>query len=216
MCFGWKPNARRPERVGERRRIERFLEQVARKAPRRRWIQMGGVSVGVIAGMGAWFEWSVLAGLAVCAFSMGVAGIWTRWCGEVLRTGALQWSHRDRGVIEIELLGGGRTWRRDLRRVAAVSSGVADDGWRSLEVTMVTAVFPVRWLKAWGFDIRGCNPWTRGVYRMVYGAQWGLWVLVAKAGRQGPPRFRQRPCVKASHRMGAWMDVVTGLAEGLR
>ena len=142
--------------------------------------------------------------------------MWARWCGEVLRTGGLQWSHRDRGVIEIELLGDGRSWRRDLRGVAAVSSAIANEEWRSLEVMMVTAAFPVRWLKAWGFSIQGCNPWTRGVYRMVYGAQWALWRLGAMAGRRKAPRFRRRPCVRASHRMGAWMDVVRALPEGLR
>ena len=203
--------------MGERRRIERFLERVGRHAPRRRWIRLGGVVVGASAGVGAWLEWHVLAGVAIGALVMAVAGMWARWCGEVLRTGALQWWHRDRGVIEIELLGGGRTWRRDLRRVAAVSSAIVNEEWRSLEVMMVTAVFPVRWLKAWGFDIRGCNPWTRGVYRMVYGAQWAVWSLGAKAGRRrGPARFRLRPCVRASHRMGAWMDVVRALPDGLR
>ena len=94
--------------MGESRRIERFFEQVARKGPRRRRIQAGGLLLGVVGGAGAWLEWNVLAGLTVCALSMGVAGMWTRWCGEVLRTGALRWAHRDRGVIEIELLGGGR------------------------------------------------------------------------------------------------------------
>ena len=200
----------------ERRRMEGFLAQAAKQAPRRRAIQAGGVLVGMIGGAVAWFEWSVLAGLSVCAVSMGLAGMWARWCGEVLRTGALQWSHRDRGVIEIELLGSGRTWRRDLRRVAAASTGLVDEGWRSLEVMMVTAVFPVRWLRAWGFSLHGCDPWTRGVYRMVYGARWALWVLGAKAGRRGRPRYRRRPCVRASHRMGAWMDVVRALPEGLR
>ena len=175
--------------------------------------------MGLIGGIGAWIEWSLFAGASVCTVctvSMGLAWMWSRRCGEVLRTGGLRWSHRERGVIEIELLGGGRTWRRDLRRVAAASASVRNDGWRSLEIMMVTAVFPGRWLKAWGFEIRSCNPWTRGVYRMLYGAQWGLWSLNAKAGREMRPRFRTRPCVSARHRMGAWMDVVNGLPEGFR
>lgn len=172
--------------------------------------------VGLVGGIAGWVEWSLFAGASVCAVSMGLAGMWSRRCGEVLRTGGLQWSHRDRGVIEIELLGGGRTWRRDLRRVAAASAAVRNDGWRSLEVMMVTAVFPVRWLKAWGFEIRSCTPWTRGVYRMLYGTQWALWSVSARVGREMAPRLRRRPCVSARHRMGAWMDVVNGLPEGLR
>ena len=203
-------------RVGEKGRLGLFYAQVLEGRPKRKWVMGGSVVVGLVGGVAAWVGWNLLAGASVCAASMGLAAMWVRRCGEVLRTGGLQWSHRDRGVIEIELLGGGRTWRRDLRRVAAASGAIGDEDWRSLEVRMVTAVFPVRWLKAWGFEIGSCTPWTRGVYRMVYGMEWALWALSAKVGGVIRPRFRGRPCVSARHRMGAWMDVVRGLPEGLR
>lgn len=210
------PSARPRRHVGERGRLGRFYAQVNQSRPKRKWIFAGGIALGLIGGIAAWVEWTLLAGASVCAVSMGMAGMWSRRCGEILRTGGLRWSHRERGVIEIELLGGGRTWRRDLRRVAAASEAVGNDRWRSLEVMMVTAVFPVRWLKSWGFEIRSCSPWTRGVYRMAYGAQWAVWSLSAKVGWAIRPRLRRRACVSAHHRMGQWMDVVRGLPEGLR
>lgn len=216
MCFERKRSERRHRNVGERERLRRFYAQVQGAGPKRNWIMGGGVVLGLVGGIAGWVEWSLFAGSSVCAVSMGLARMWSNRCGEVLRTGGLRWSHRARGVIEIELLGGARTWRRDLRRVAAASGSVGDDGWRSLEVMMVTAVFPVQWLKSWGFEIRSCTPWTRGVYRMLYGTQWALWSLNAKVGRTMRSRFRRRPCVSARHRMGAWMDVVRGLPEGLR
>ena len=202
--------------MGEREGLRRFYARVAAARPKRKWIMGGGAVLGLIGGIAGWVEWSLFAGASVCAVSMGLARMWSRRCGEVLRTGGLRWSHRDRGVIEIELLDGGRTWRRDLRMVAAASGSVGNEGWRSLEVMMVTAVFPVRWLKAWGFEIRSCTPWTRGVYRMLYGTQWAVWSLNARIGREIRPRFRRRACVSAHHGMGAWMDVIRGLPEGLR
>ena len=100
--------------------------------------------------------------------------------------------------------------------VAEVSRRFEDDGWRSFEVEMVTAVFPVRWLRAWGFEIADCAPLVERVYRAVYGVKWTTWWLAALILRSPRPRHRKRACVRARHRMGPWMDVVAALPDGLR
>lgn len=196
--------------------MEGLYRRAMRGRPvRSRW--MGGglvaaVGLGVAGAMGGAMPLgAILGGLVMVG-----AGAWGKRCGEVVRTGGLRWTHRARGVIEVELLGGGRTWRKDLREVAARSLALEWRGWRSLKVRMVTAVFPVSWLRHWGFEIRGCGRWTRWGYRAVYGVEWLGWCVAAglRGGRR--PRFRRRACVEAMHRMGTWMEVVRGLPAGLR
>lgn len=196
--------------------IREFYGHAARARPRRQWARVAGLMVG-LAGGGALVLWGKeLAAMVCVAAAVGVPALWSGRCVEVLRTGGLRWTHRERGLIEIELLGGGRSWRRDLREVASASLGLDDGEWRSLRVTMVTAVFPVRWLRNWGFEVRACGWGTRGAYRLGYLAQWLVWRMGAVIGEEDRPRYRRRGCVRATHRMGAWMEVVWALPAGLR
>ena len=198
------------------RKVRSFYEHVARGRPMRQWTRAAGLMVGA-AGGGGLVLWGVdLGAVAFGALAVGVPALWSRASAEVLRTGGLRWTHRARGSIEIELLGGGSDWRRDLREVAEVSLDLQDREWRSLRVTMTTAVFPVRWLRSWGFEIRGCGWGTRGAYRLAYVAQWLAWRLDAVLRGVDRPRLRRRACVRATHRMGAWMEVVGALPAGLR
>ena len=111
---------------------------------------------------------------------------------------------------------GGYSWRRDLKEVAAASIRADGDRWRSYEVEMVTAVFPVRWLRAWGFEISDCGPLVERVYSAIYRVKWIGWWLAACMRSSPRPRYRKRSCVRARHRMGPWMDIVAALPDGLR
>ena len=196
--------------------LSAFYRRVGTGHPRRHRIRGVGFALG-------WAGWSVLwvvAGAAWGAgFVLGVAVIavaLSRLRREVFRTGGLRWLHRGNGAIEVELLAGGDCWRRDLIDVASVSLAFEDRDWRSFEVQMVTAVFPARWLQAWGFEVAHCSPWVGFFYRFVYCAIWMRWCLTSWMSGSPRPRFRRRSCVEARHRMGRWMDVVISLPPGLR
>ena len=202
-------------------RIERFVRVVGSRRPRRHWMRVGAMVV--IAGLGCslpvGFEvlevWPlvvvIVAGVVVWWVQGTVDGL-----GEVITLGGLRWGHRGKGVIEVELLGGGRSWREDLRRLAVQLLMVGDDGWRSYEVVIVTAVFPARWMCRWGFDVRLCGAWRAWAYRLVYWISWRLWSREARRRGERAPRWRERRCVEGRHRMGPWMDVVRALPAGLR
>ena len=196
--------------------MEGLYRRVAAGRPQRgRWIGAGlvaGVGLGVALGVaGAMPLGVILGGLVMVA-----PGVWGKRGGEVVRTGALRWTHRGVALIEIELVGGGRSWRADLRHVASSSLALDWQEWRMLKVVMVTAVFPVSWLRFWGFEIRDCGRGTKMGYRLLYAVEWlGWWMQAVARGERGP-RLRRRACVEARHRMGSWMEVVEGLAVGLR
>ena len=175
---------------------------------------------GCVLGLGGSFVLWVVVGTSWSAvFALGAAAAVLAWCrqrSEVLRTGGLRWYHRRRGVVEVELLGGGHSWRRDLVDVAALSLRFEDRSWRSLEVEMVTAVFPASWLRAWGFEMAECGSGVEVFYRFVYRVFWVRWWIASRMGRSRCPRLRKRSCVEARHRMGPWMDTVASLPASLR
>ena len=198
------------------RDVVRFYKRVLGSRPVRR--KVGAVVLVVGVGVGAFVGDGAGRGAGIVVWLMVVAAlvVWDARCGEVLKTGGLRWTHRDRGWVEIELLGGGRTWRRDLREVAARLLEMEWSEWRLLKVMMVTAVFPVRWLRCWGFEIRDCGRGTQLGYRVVYGGKWLEWWLGSVLRGQERPRWRRRVCVRATHSMGRWMEVVSQLPKGLR
>ena len=197
-------------------RVERFYRHVLEARPRRRRVMVLLYLSGLVLGAGVTVVVAPSAAVMAMMVVVGVMAVWEARCGEVLRTGGLRWTHRDRGVIEIELLGGGRTWRRDLREVSVRSLELEWREWRALKVTMVTAVFPVRWLRFWGFEIRDCGREMQLGYRVVYWAKWLEWRLGSVVRGQDRPRLRRRGCVVATHGMGRWMEVVSELPDGLR
>ena len=168
--------------------------------------------MGVVLAMGGVMPLGAIVGGLV----MVGAGAWGKRCEEVVRTGGLRWTHRGMDMLEIELLGDGRSWRSDLRGVAERSLALDWQGWRSLKVRMVTAVFPVRWLLFWGFEIGDCDWATKVGYRLMYAIAWLGWCVEAVIKGQRRPRFRRRTCVEATHSLGAWMEVIDGLPVGLR
>ena len=210
----------------ELERVERFMRVVRSRAPRRHWLRVGGMVVVV----GLASSWMVV-GLRLETWLVFVAGgalvfllvllvllgkVAADRAGEVLTLGALRWSHRGKGLIEVELLGGGKTWREDLRRMAVHLLAVSDEGWRGNEVVIVTAVFPAAWMRRWGFDVQPCGKvWAVG-YEAVYRAHWWRWVRKARRDDEREPRRRKRQWVVGRHRMGPWMDVVRALPAGLR
>ena len=176
----------------------------------------GGLVVGVGLGAALAMGGAMPLGMILGGLVVVVGGAWGKRCGEVVRTGGLRWTHRGMDLLEIELLGDGRSWRSDLRGVAESSLALDWQGWRSLQVIMVTAVFPVRWLRCWGFEIRDCDRATKVGYRLIYAIEWLGWSMKAVLKGQRRPRFRRRTCVEATHGMGAWMEVIDGLPLGLR
>ena len=196
--------------------LSAFYRRVETAYPRRHRFR----SVGFAFGWVGWFVlWVVTSATWAAVFALGVAAVavaLSRHRREVFRTGSLRWLHRRRGAVEVELLGGGGSWRRDLIDVATVSLGFEDRGWRSFDVEIVTAVFPARWLRGWGFEIAHCSHGVETLYRFVYGVIWMRWWFVSWLNGSPRPRFRRRSCVVARHRLGQWMDVVRSLPPGLR
>ncbi len=197
-------------------RLEAFYRRVETRSPQHLRVSLVVLGCGVFIGLVLCAKGEVLAGCAVMGGAGLVGRVAVRWSGEWLRTGALRWSHKARGEIEIELLEGGVGWRRDLEAVARQSVVLGDTGWRELRVVMVTAVFPQPWLRQWGFEVTPCTAATRREYASLYRLTWWRWWLQARARGRKPPRYRGRPCVVARHTMGAWMDVVLALGPGLR
>ena len=204
----------------ELERIERFMRLVGSRAPRRHWLRWGGMVL--FAGL----VWSwLIVGLRLDTWLVVVAGgLGVLWlvkvavdrAEETLTLGALKWSHRRKGLIEVELLGGGRTWRKDLRRMAVRLLAASDEGWRENEVMIVTAVFPAAWMRRWGFEVRPCGKVRAKVFGAVYRAHRWAWARNARRKGEQEPRRRKRSCVVGRHRMGPWMDVVRVLPAGLR
>ena len=197
-------------------RLARFYVRVGTRRPRRNLIRSAGCVVASTGGTVLWIVADASSGVVFGLVAVAAAFALIRWRCETLRCGGLRWFHRGCGAIEVELVGGGYSWRRDLKEVAAASFRAGDDRWRSYEVEMVTAVFPVRWLRAWGFEISDCGPLLERVYSAVYGVNWIGWWLAACMRSAPRPRYRKRSCVRARHRMGPWMDVVAALPDGLR
>ena len=196
--------------------VERFYKCVLGSRPMRRKVEAVGLMVAVSLGGFVGAAVGRGAGILVCVMVVAAIAVWEARSGEVLKTGGLRWTHRGRGWVEIELLGGARTWRQDLREVAARSLELEWREWRSVQVMMVTAVFPVRWLRGWGFEIQDCGRVLQLGYQVVYAAKWLEWWLGSVVRGQDRPRFRRRGCVLATNGMGRWMEVVSGLPEGLR
>ena len=200
----------------QRRELEAFCRRVAARGPWGRRVVGVAVSGGGVGGLGLAMHGAFSSASLVCMGAIGAAVAVMRWSGEWLRTGALRWSHKARGEIEIELLEGGAGWRRDLEAVARQSVALGDTGWRELRVVMVTAVFPQPWLRQWGFEVTPCTAATRREYASLYRLTWWRWWLQARTRGRKPPRYRRRPCVVARHTMGVWMDVLLALPPGLR
>lgn len=207
------------ERLMDLERVERFMRVVGSRAPRRHWLRVGGMVV--FAGLAwSWMvverleTWLVLVVGGALGFLLVKAA--TDRAGELLTLGALRWSHRGKGLIEVELLSGGKTWREDLRRMAVHLLAVSDEGWRGNKVVIVTAVFPAALMRRWGFEVRPCGRIRALVYAAVYRAYRWAWVRKARREGEPEPRLRKRSCVVGRHRMGPWMDVVRALPAGLR
>ena len=204
----------------ELERVERFMRVVRSRVPCRHWLRVGGVAV--LAAL-AW-SW-VVVGLRLETWSVFVVGgalvVWlvkavADRAGEILTLGSLKWSHRGKGLIEVELLGGGKTWREDLRRMAVHLLAVSDEGWRGNKVVIVTAVFPAALMRRWGFEVQPCGKIRAVAYAGIYRAYRWAWVRKARREGEPEPRLRKRWCVVGRHRMGPWMDVVRALPAGLR
>ena len=198
------------------RRLARFYVCVGTRRPRRNLIRSAGCVVASAGGTVLWIVADASSGVVFGLVAVAAAFALIRWRCETFRCGGLRWFHRRRGAIEVELVGGGYSWRRDLKEVAAASFRADDDRWRSYEVEMTTAVFPVRWLRAWGFEISDCGPLPERIYSAIYGVKWIGWWLAASMRSSSRPRYRKRSCVRARHRMGPWMDIVAALPDGLR
>ena len=196
--------------------MEGLYRRAVRRRPRRWGWAGGGLVAGVGLGAALAMGGATLLGVILGGLVVIVAGAWGTGRGAVVRTGGLRWTQRAMDLLEIELVGDGRSWRRDLRGVAESSLALDWEGWRSLKVMMVTAVFPVRWLRIWGFEIRDCGRATKVGYRLMYAIAWLGWSMKAVVKGRRRPRFRRRTCVEATHSMGAWMEVIDGLPLGLR
>ena len=216
------------ERLMELERVERFMRVVGSRAPRRHWLRVGGMVVVSVMGLASfwmavelrfetWLLFVVSGGMVFLLVLVNLlVKVATDRAGEILTLGALKWSQRGKGLIEVELLGGGKTWREDLRRMAVDLLAVSDEGWRGNKVVIVTAVFPAGWMRRWGFDVQPCGKvWAVG-YEVVYRAHWWRWVRKARREGEREPRRRKRGWVVGRHRMGPWMDVVRALPAGLR
>ena len=197
-------------------RLEAFYRRVKARSPQRLTVALVVLGLGLLAGLVLWGTGKALAGCAVMLAAGLVGRAAVRWRTEVVRTGGLRWSHKAKGIVEVELVGGGRNWRRDLVRVAKVSAKLEDQGWRSLQVVMVTAVFPAIWLKSWGFSVSECADRLAGSYRSIYRLKWLEWAIQSWCRGRPAPRYRRRRCVEARHGLGEWFEVIVSLPEGLR
>ena len=200
----------------KRERLGAFYRRVETQAPVRLAVSVVALGCGVFAGLVLSSLGHVVEGCGVILVAGVVGRVAVRWRGEVVRTGGLRWSHKAKGVIEVELVGGGGSWTADLARVARQSASLKDQGWRGLEVMMVTAVFPPIWLRSWGFSVNECGERLAGSYRGIYRLKWIEWSIRSWCkGRRGP-RYRRRRCIEARHALGEWFDVIDSLPEGLR
>ena len=196
--------------------LEAFYRRVETRSPRRLTVSLVVLGCGVFAGLVLCAKGEVLAGCAVMGGAGLVGRVAVRWPAEVVRTGGLRWSHKAKGKVEVELVGGGESWKADLGRVAKASAKLEDQGWRALEVMMVTAVFPAIWLKSWGFSVSECGDRLAGSYRGIYRLKWMEWAIQSWCKGKRAPRYRRRRCVEARHGLGEWFDVVMSLPPGLR
>lgn len=200
----------------EAARLEALYRRVAKRSPCRMTVSLLVLASGLCTGTALWATGRIVAGCAVLMVAAGAARAMVRWRGEVVRTGGLRWSHKARGVVEVELLGGAESWKEDLTRVARRSASLKDQGWRDLQVMMVTAVFPAIWLRSWGFSVNRCGERLTASYRRVYRLKWLEWSIQSRWKARRGPRYRRRKCVEARHGLGEWFDVIVSLPEGLR
>ena len=139
--------------------------------------------------------------------AVGCAELYRRTLKEELRFGQLRLSHRERGMIELEL-DQGDTWRSDARRLAGLTRELDYGAWTALRVFVRTGVFPEQWLARKGFALRRSTRTVGIAGRFVYTVRWIGWAIARIAKGKRPRRYRQGPYVEGEQELWRCLDAL--------